>query len=144
MQSYLPPEDVKLTLEEPAAAAATNRDHCPWATQEVAVVLVEVHGSVCSHLDKELAAAAAVHQDCQAVVVEHQTSLYDHLDQLMMVATNRHLEVDCHCRLNRHHQQVDCCHCLKVERSHCQAARSLESHCLALHHTSQSLRCHPG
>ena len=62
MQSYLPPEVAELTLEEPAAAAAMNRVHCPWATQEVVVVLVEVHGSVDSHLEKELAAAAAAGQ----------------------------------------------------------------------------------
>ena len=42
MQSYLPPEVTELSLEAPAAAAAMNCYHCPWATQEVAVVLVEV------------------------------------------------------------------------------------------------------
>ena len=131
MQSFLPPEDVCLMLEEPAAAAATDCYHC----LEDVVVLVRVRDPM---------AAAEVHQDCQAVVESHQTSLYDHLERLMMVATNHHLEVDYHCCLNRHRPQVEHYHCLEVEYSGCQAARSLVCHCLALLLLSQSSRCHPG
>ena len=43
MRSYPPPEITELLSEEPAAAAAMNHVHCPWATLEVVADLVEVH-----------------------------------------------------------------------------------------------------